>query len=702
MDEKGYILTADSTLALIVIIVLITTVASYSMVPMYMGQDHQHLEALADSQLQSMEQDGTLRRASVNVSSGISTDTVENALHTELENSLPPDMGYELTMNIGSTTVNAKKDSPYLFNTDTATRVRVISGPQEGWWGRAWFKSEPLNFTNKEINLTTTVWNFHNWLTNFSPWSSSGLQDRRYWGSYSTNNYRRIDFTIPEGAVIKGAKYLQGGSTERGGASFGTNTYINTNDVLVAEGGMGVLGDGDFIFLNNRPGTTTRMYNYQGDIPPSYLHTLINNNFYVRFNPPSSRTVHDMPWFSILADYTTNITIPDNVDEHTYKFANVAGLATPNQVDLGAGMGYGRIYDLDSGTVTNLNTRRVISWNAMRNQNHAFDDGIPFVITGVPGVSGTGHGTGVSVVRDITLNSSTNLLDAYVVVNSWGADDGALIEVWDAESNNWRTVFCSFDVGGIDYSDRADGYGNLPGIIYIGDELREGVNNKVRVTVFDDVPSSDYDLCGVQDSYVKVFTSPLNVRWLTYQFNSHQANDNTEVQVQSFGLSTESQKAMLFVGVGLNTRNIRVEYADTNQVLYDGKPPFALDLAKLDVEKGYHKITTDNSTSGNYTLIPGTYDLRVRVTGPSNDWESGDWDSNAAIFSGTRIAVINPQIQNAWSDGMGVSPESAMYNATENLKRIYSLPDNTTIYTSALFAGNSPNAVTVRLKLWNR
>lgn len=700
MDEKGYILTADSTLALIVVIVLTATVASYSSLPMYMGQDHQHLEALADSQLQSMEQDGTLKQASVEAANGSTADSF-STLNDSL-NSIPDGIGYRLIMNVGGTIVVAdSSDRNYtpLTHTDTATRVRVISGPDEGWWGRAWFKSEPVEFTNKEIHLTTTVWNFHNWLTNFSPWSTYGLRDRPYWGSSSTGSVRRINFAIPEGAVITGARYLQGGSASSNGQSFGTNTYINTNPALVANSNQ-------FTFLNLRPRSNTRMYNYQGDIPVASLHTLVNN-FYVQILPrPFYSGSYDMPWFSILADYATNITIPENVTEDTYNFTNAAGLAVPNPVDLGAGSGYGRIYDLDSGTVTNLNTRRVINWNDMRNHDHAFDDGIPFVITNVPGVSGTGHGTGVSVVEDVPIASNTNLLDAYVVVNSWGANDGALVEIWDSESNNWRTVFCSFDVweGGVlmDYSDRTDGYGNLPGIIYIGDQLREGANNKVRITVFDDVPSSDYDLCGVQDSYVKVFTSPYKVRWTTYPFNSHQDNDNTAEQVKSFGLTTDSQKAMLFVGVGLNTRNILVEYADTGEDLYNGPPPFALDLAQLDAQNGYHKITTDNSTGGNYTIRAGNYNLRVRVTGPTYNWESGDWDSNAAIFSGTRIAVINPQIQNEWSAGMGATPQAAMDNATAILLQKYPEVDPADIHTSALFAGNVPNAVTVRLDLWKQ
>lgn len=715
MDEKGYIFTADATLALVVIIVLMATVVSYTMLPMYMGQDHQHLEALADSALQTMEQDGSLQYASVLAVNNSTNATAQSQefLSGTIQSLIPAGIGYKLTINPGTAiSVESPASATDSYRTDVATRVRVISGPAEGWWGRAWYKAEPVEFANQEINLTTTVWNFHNWLTNFSPWNSIGLRDK-YWGG--GNSYQAINFAIPNNTAIRGATYLQGGSASSGGQSFKTNTVINSNPALFANSNQ-------FTFLNLRPGTNTRMYNYQGNIPISSLHTLVNN-FYVQFVPADfSWNSYDMPWFSILANYTTNITVPVNVNTTPYYFQDTAGLAVPNQVDLGGGMGYGRIYNLATGQVTNLNNRSVISWDNMRayDSPHGgsidWSNGIPFVITGVPGVSNTGHGSAVSVVQDINIPSNTNLLDAYVVLNSWGAVDGALIEVWNSQSNTWKTVFCSFDVREppvtgpyIDYSDRADGYGNLPGIVYIGKDLMVGENNKVRITVFDDVPSSDYDLVGIEDSYVMVSTSPYKVTWDTYPFRSHQANDNTETQTQSFSLRTESQKAMLFAGAGLNTRNFLVEYADTGQDLYSGPVPFALDLAELDAQKGYHKITTANSTATNYTLKAGIYALRVTATGPTNAWESGDWNGNAALFSGTRIAVITPQIQNEWSDAPGSNPEWAMANAVFNLNETYkrshnnqSIPQDFEIHTSALFAGNLPNSVTVRLELWKQ
>lgn len=718
MDEKGFIFTADASLAMVVVIVFTVTVASYIMLPMYMGQDHQHLEALADSALQVMEQDGTLDSASVAALSNSSNATDESKLilSASIDNLIPNGVGYRLTINPG-TPVSVERNSSstgYLYNKDTVTRVRVISGPQQGWWGRAWFKSEPVEFTNQQVNLTTTSWMFHNWLTNFYPWSQDGnLKNYPYWGGGSS--YQTIQFAIPDGATILGAKYLQGSSTsqlvlyDRWGypywwgpmpttnSSFGTKTYINPSSGYPAL----VANPNQFTFLNQRVGSNEFMYNYQGNIPVNYLKPGLNN-FYVNFITNSSYN-YNMPWFSILSTYTTSITVPVNVSTNKLPFQNAAGLAKNNNATDGI---YGINYNLDTGQKTNLYTLRSISWSAMLNHDNIYSDGVPFVITGVRG--GSEAGSAVSVVKDVNIPSDENILDAYVVVNSWGAVDNTLVEVWDDQSNTWRTVFCSFDVeepvgsnNWIDYSDRADGYGNLPGIIYIGEELRQGAHNKVRITTWDNVPSSDYDLVGLQDSYIMLSTSEFKIKWDTYPFNSHQANDNTEVQTKSFALTEDSQKAMLFLGVGLNTRNIQIDYGSNSQILYQGSVvPFSLDLAALDAQKGFHKITTSNSTATNYTLVPGNYPLRVSVTGPNNDWESGDWNGNAAIFSGTRIAVINPQIQNEWSTGMGSTAEEAMQNATANLLNKYPKAQN--IHTSALYAGNTPNAVTVRLELWNQ
>ena len=57
MDDKGFIFTADATLALVVVIVFTASIVVYGLLPVYQGQDHQHLQALADSALATMEED---------------------------------------------------------------------------------------------------------------------------------------------------------------------------------------------------------------------------------------------------------------------------------------------------------------------------------------------------------------------------------------------------------------------------------------------------------------------------------------------------------------------------------------------------------------------------------------------------------------------------------------------------------------------
>jgi len=83
MDEEGFIFTTDATLALVVMIVFTASVVTYGLLPVYQGENHQHLEALADSALETMEQDGTLREAAVEYSSG-NTSGAQSTLQSDL------------------------------------------------------------------------------------------------------------------------------------------------------------------------------------------------------------------------------------------------------------------------------------------------------------------------------------------------------------------------------------------------------------------------------------------------------------------------------------------------------------------------------------------------------------------------------------------------------------------------------------------
>jgi len=702
MDDKGFIFTTDATLALVVVIVLTTSIVSYQLVPAYMGQDHQHLEALADSVLMVMEQDGTLNNAAVEAARN-NTTGAQQILNNRLTTLIPTDTGYKLTLN-ASNLVVATDNRGLTYSSDMVTKIRVISGPREGWMGRAWYKIEKFDFINQTQNVTTTVWNFHNWLTNFAPWTpggydrnrnyytTNGLINNPYWGSGTTP--QNIQFSFPSDANIYNAKFLIGSCNKYSGVSYNANTTINGN-VYPAY-------TNQFTFLNYRPNTNNaqRMYNYQGFVNSGLVPGV--NNFNVRFwnmtGPNNQRTErYDLAWYSIIGNYSTTFPVPNGILTSTYNFPDASGMAVQTAQDLGGGGGeYGRIYNLNTGSVTSLTNRRVIDWNSIYNKEHAYDDGLPFVITGTNG--GNQPGCAVSIVQNVNIPAGYRIFDSFVVVNAYGGVDQALIEVNNGTS--WRTIFNSQD-----YSARSDGYGNIPGIVYIPNGyLLPGQNNKVRITIWDDVPGNDYDLVGLTNCYVTATYSALNVNWVNHPYNNHQSNSNVETQTRNFDIDYNAKEVLLFVGVGTDSRTITVSYPGTpDKVLYSGNIPYYLNLASLDAAKGFHVITTANSTATKYYLKEGSnYPLKVTVNGPSYSWESGDWDRNAEIFSGTRISVLYPEfLRNVWADAYESTPQEAMRLARYDLADQLGLDRNDpAIKTEALYTGNLPNQVPVRLELW--
>jgi len=146
-----------------------------------------------------------------------------------------------------------------------------------------------------------------------------------------------------------------------------------------------------------------------------------------------------------------------------------------------------------------------------------------------------------------------------------------------------------------EFSSRSDGYGNTPGTIYIGDKLHTG-NNKVRITVWDNVPSTDYDLVGLVDSNVHVSYSSLPIKWDTYAFPSYQADSG---QSSTFGgdvsnpsngkyftIGPDATLVYLFIGAGTTSRGINVEVRNrTNgwtSIYSSTTIPYMIDLASLD------------------------------------------------------------------------------------------------------------------------
>jgi hypothetical protein len=714
MDDKGFIFTTDATLALVIFMVFSTSFITYYALPGYMGEDHEHLERIAADALRIMRQDGTLYNASVQYANGNVTGA-QNTLNSNLSYLIPSDIGYRITLKDYPSVEDSRG---LLYSNNVVTRVDVISGPREGWMGRAWYKVEKAEFVDQPTNVTTTLWNFHNWLTNFNPWEVTtpdpwwwgtrrwygGLYQQPYWGRGTSP--QNIQFSVPEGATIHSAEYLIGSTNRSGGTSYSANLTLN--------GVNNQAKWNNFTFLNNRPGTNEKMYNFHGNV--SGLKTGLNN-YTVRFwdmftngdiYDRNDRYRYDMAWFSIIGNYTTTFKVPQGVLNSRFDFNDTAGLAVPNAQDLGDGtLAFGRIFDLNSGTVSSFYNNRTMSWSTFvdnRNTLDTFDDGIPFVITDLPNIGGTRHGSAVSVIQEFNITDNVSPLDGYTVLNAYGAVDNALVEMWNG--TQWRTVFCSFDFDGGTFSARGDGYGNIPGILYIGDRLNAG-HNRIRVTVWDLVGSNDYDLVGLVDSYTHVTYTRLPIRWENFAYNNYQSSSNTNQLTRTFTTEANAREVYLFVGAGLDSRHLRVEVAPPGvgggwQTLYDSNViPFYLNLASLDTGGVF-----TNRSGGNYTIRPGVnYRTRVTVTGPSNNWESGDWNANAEIFSGTRISVLYPEfLENRWTASYAsnstVAKEQARQELIDVLIQSGITPDPNLIRDEALFTGDLPNSIPVRLELW--
>ncbi|MEN4005839.1 MAG: hypothetical protein PQ964_00515 [Methanobacteriaceae archaeon] len=719
MDDKGFIFTTDATLALAIFMVFSASFVTYYGLPDYMGVDHEHLERIAADALQIMHQDGTLHKAALQYANN-NTTGAQNTLNSALSILIPSNTGYRIRL---ARDLSVENSRGLLHATNVATRSKVISAPREGWMGRSWYKVEEARFVDQPTNVTTTLWNFHNWLSNFEPWGAHGLHARPFWGGTTTTPQtpQNIQFPVPEGATINSAVFILGSANHRNGTSYAANVSIN--------GVRHSVNSTQFNFLNF--GAGGKMYNHLGNV--SGLRTGVNN-FHVNFwnmtregRDGWGRLIrrYNMPWFSIIANYTARFRVPEGLLNRRFNFNDAAGLAVPTPQDLDgvAGNETARIYNLRTGTVNSFtapSNRRTMNWEtftANRSTLDAFDDGMPFVITHLPRTQparrpDTRHGSAVSVIQEFNIPDNVRILDAYTVLNAYGAVDNAMVEVWDG--TQWRTVFCSFDFREIpsgpeiDFSARPDGYGNIPGILYIGDRLRAG-NNSVRITIWDRVPSTDYDLVGLVDSYTHVTYTRLPIRWENFAFRSFQSNTRINQLPHTFTTEANAREVYLFIGAGLDSRRLIVEVAPPGvgggwQTLYNSNViPFYLNLASLDTGGVF-----TNRSGGNYTIRPGVnYRVRVTVHGPANAWESGDRENNpnAQIFSGTRVSVLYPEfLENRWAAAHSNDPITAKQLARQELIAVLRqagiTPDHRLIRDEALFTGELPNSIPVRLELW--
>jgi hypothetical protein len=69
MDNRGYIFSTDAVLALVIFFVIAGSILTYYTLPSYLGADHQHLEAEADSALALLTTDGDLQAAILKINS---------------------------------------------------------------------------------------------------------------------------------------------------------------------------------------------------------------------------------------------------------------------------------------------------------------------------------------------------------------------------------------------------------------------------------------------------------------------------------------------------------------------------------------------------------------------------------------------------------------------------------------------------------
>jgi len=691
MDDRGFIFTADATLALVVVIVFTASLVVYALLPVYQGQDHQHLQALADSALATMEQDGTLRDAAVYYANNNST-AAQSLLTNSLNSILPSDVSYKMTMNGYTPEAINTRGRDYAVSTDVATGVRVISGPREGWLGRSFYNIKEVGLTRQDTNVTTTLWNFHNWLTNFYPWNrNSHLDSYPYWG-YSGGSYKDIAFSVPNSTTgtVNWARFIINSVNKNNGNAYSAGVNINNHNYQVSQNQFQYL----YTYSNYR------FYNYQRLITPGDLTPGTQNNLHVSYG--NVNYYSDMAWFSMIANYTVSMVVPQGVVTKNYYFNDAAGLAYPDTSWWYPNRVSGITYNLLTGATSSFteNSGRMYSWNYY-NSNHPTNilDGRPFVLTGVPnGDYSTADASAVAIEKDIDNTDAGSIKDAYVTINPYGAVDGARVEVYRPYPiNQWVTVFSS-DVNTQGGTDK--GYGNLPGTINLKDYMDKGRVNKVRITIWDVAPGNDYDLVGLTNCYAVVSSSKLPVQWDEYATVSDQSSTNQIQKSITYNIgSNNTKEAYLFFSGGLDTKNVQVTY-DSGELLYNGAAPYLLNLGELDAA-GPHKMT--NGTVSNHTYIPANYTIRVTVTS-GEGWESGD--NYAEIFSGTRVAVIYPALEHAvWSTSYANTAQQAIDQAyqilVDNLHdQGFDTLDPNLVYNESMYTGDLPNSIPVRLDLW--
>ncbi len=729
----------DAVLALIPLFIILASVSSMADTATPAGFQLIASERLAQDTLLILDRNGSLRDVSIKYQTGIRRGDValQNEAMADLNESLnvtlPDYLRYEVDVVTPEGTFNLTKGNPSLAENIISISSTTV-GPPEGWAGFAWYKVEEANFIDMNRTSVSTAWNFHNWLSNFyTDYCTPGVG----WG----DNGNTISFSIPANATLHNAYYMLGAGSQNADP-YDAGFYINEGIANISA----YPGD-DYLYLYTRIGGM-EMYNSRMGVPVNTSPALGvmapgSNNMRLDFYPPDcSSSNDDMPWFSLLANYTNPVPTPENMIVKTFTLPNVEGFAVDqtdgNDFDFDGSDEYGLYMDIydenGNGSTTDYvyieGSAREINWydgdaawaNAIATGiggGARADDGRSFAISqgGGDGLPGGDGGSAISSVVNFTIPTGVTVKDATLNLNLYGGVDNARVEVYDNTTASWVTIFNSFNLGVTTYSARADGYGNLPGKLNIDPSyITPGLTNQVRVTIWDLVPSTDWDWVGIVDSTITVSYTNVLQKWVNFPFTSYQDSNNFYQDTRDFQAETGTKEVLLFIGAGLDTRNLQVEIKNTTSsyvTLYNSNvTPYMVNLAELDggLASAQHRLTTNTSNSTDYEVIEGNYTVRVSVTGPTYDWESGDFNREAELYSGTKVAVLYPEFINVTSvDTYNETADEAMQSARVILSGILNntLPTNVSpndpnMFAEATFVGGEPFTTYIILKVWNQ
>ena len=216
-----------------------------------------------------------------------------------------------------------------------------------------------------------------------------------------------------------------------------------------------------------------KIFNSYSALTPNQFNANVANNFYVNFINATSNS--NMPWFSIIANYTTSIPEPQGVQTDTFNLPDIAGI--------GQNSGNSYLFNLNNGAL-NPTTSRNQTWTYFQTAASVnYDFSKPFRLTGIVGLNPS-QGSAVGTQTTLYVPSGKRVFDAYVVVNAYAGTDGVIVQVLDS-LGNWHTAFDSFDTQYSAGSATDGGYGNIPGVIDIQNYITPGTNT-VRVISYDD------------------------------------------------------------------------------------------------------------------------------------------------------------------------------------------------------------------------